>query len=128
MDNEGPRRVVTPLEDAATEEIVFIAGTGTTDAAIGLLPIDTDIGIFAGLTIGLIALMLEFGINSTVVDEFVWFEIEYGPVETCSTKLPTCGVGEGVDIFAFTSFNTQEGGVALIECCTAFTNRLGLSG
>ena len=46
IDNDGPKRVVTPLEDAATEEMVFIAGTGTTEAEIDLLARDTEIGRF----------------------------------------------------------------------------------
>ena len=66
------------------------------------------------------------GTNSTVVDELLWFEIEKAALDMCSPALLIGGVGGGVDVFAFASFNTQEGGVALIEF--VFTNRLGLSG
>ena len=47
--------------------------------------------------------------------------------ETCSDILLIDGIGRGIDVFEFASFNTEEGG-ALIAFCVAFTKRLGLSG
>ena len=69
MEREGPRRVVTPLEDAATDEIVFIAGTGTTEADMDLLAKETEIGRFGGCTGRFVGFRPEFGISSTVVEE-----------------------------------------------------------
>ena len=46
----------------------------------------------------------------------------------CSTALLIGGVGGGVDVFALASFNTDEGGIEVIEFCAVFTKRLGLSG
>lgn len=135
IDKDGPKSVLTPLEDAPTDEMVCIAGTGTTDAATDLLAIDTEIGTFGCgrlLTLGTWwwfrpAAIEEFGISSTVVEELLWFEMAKIGAETCSDALLMMGGVDkiGVDVFTFASFNTQEGGM---EFCVAFTKRLGLSG
>jgi hypothetical protein len=49
--------------------MVFIAGTGTTEADIDLLAKETEIGRFDGCTGRFVGLRPEFGISSTVVEE-----------------------------------------------------------
>ena len=71
IDREGPNRVLIPLADAAAEDIVFIAGTGTTEAETDLRAIETEMGTFDGFMLWLRPAIEEFCINSTVVDELL---------------------------------------------------------
>ena len=70
MDKDGPKSEPTLLTDAAAAEMVFIAGTGTTDAVTAdLFAIETDIGTAAGGLVLAKPATDEFGISSTVVDD-----------------------------------------------------------